>query len=261
MFYDDDIKQIFAKRLKGLREAAGLSQGELGEKLGVSRGSISFYENCSRIPDIVFLNRVSDYFGVGINFLMGKSDNLNPQNEKLGLSIQFSDEAIQKLLDNDHGALLSAIIESDMFDKLFDIAEYFFLPSPHGDRHIHFLDYGSPGDEFDFYVFQLSRVFSSILLERKNEVTEYFYQRFASEFSKADLKKKHFLSVKAAHEKEFAESLAQKARECRISEDAEYDTEYETWKASPEYLVFSKRAQAISDYVASETSKCSNEGG
>ena len=42
-----NVTQIFAKRLRGLRESVGLSQGELAEKLGVSRGSISYYENQS----------------------------------------------------------------------------------------------------------------------------------------------------------------------------------------------------------------------
>ncbi|MBR6647729.1 MAG: helix-turn-helix transcriptional regulator, partial [Clostridia bacterium] len=36
--------ESFSTKLKKLREEKGLNQSELGEALGVSRGSISFYE-------------------------------------------------------------------------------------------------------------------------------------------------------------------------------------------------------------------------
>jgi len=70
-----NIKQIFATRLKELREASQLSQSQLAERLGVSRGSISFYENGERTPDIVFLDSVASYFNVPIDYLMGYADN------------------------------------------------------------------------------------------------------------------------------------------------------------------------------------------
>lgn len=68
----DEPQQMFASRLKSLRKASGLSQADLAEKLGVSRGSISNYENCTRIPDIAFLCRASDFFGVDTSFFMRK---------------------------------------------------------------------------------------------------------------------------------------------------------------------------------------------
>ena len=48
----------FSRLLKELRESKGLKQAELAEKLGVSRGSISFYENGDRVPDIEFLGTI-----------------------------------------------------------------------------------------------------------------------------------------------------------------------------------------------------------
>ena len=46
----DEPQQMFASRLKSLREASGLSQADLAEKLGVSRGSISNYEKLYQNP-------------------------------------------------------------------------------------------------------------------------------------------------------------------------------------------------------------------
>ena len=47
-----EVNERFAERLRDLREAAGLTQKQLADELGVSRGSISYYENCERVPDI-----------------------------------------------------------------------------------------------------------------------------------------------------------------------------------------------------------------
>ena len=66
-----DMDYGFAVKLKALREQSKLNQAELGEALGVSRGSISFYENGERTPDIGFLKRVSAHFNVSADYLLG----------------------------------------------------------------------------------------------------------------------------------------------------------------------------------------------
>lgn len=68
-----EVKECFAQRLKILREDRGLSQAELAEKVGVSRGSISFYENGDRVPDIEVLSKIQKYFDVDFNYLLGAS--------------------------------------------------------------------------------------------------------------------------------------------------------------------------------------------
>lgn len=69
-----DAQYYFASRLKGLREEKGVSQQELAAALDISRGAISYYENMSRTPDIETLEKVSNYFGVSFDFLLGRSD-------------------------------------------------------------------------------------------------------------------------------------------------------------------------------------------
>ena len=56
-----DVKEVFANRLRELRIAKKLSQTELAEKLGVSRGSISFYENGERTADIDFIYKAAQF--------------------------------------------------------------------------------------------------------------------------------------------------------------------------------------------------------
>ena len=75
-----DIKNNFAGRLKLLREENNLSQTQLAKALGVSRVSISYYENSERTADIEFLYKVSNFFNVTTDYLIGVSDFKNPKN-------------------------------------------------------------------------------------------------------------------------------------------------------------------------------------
>lgn len=60
-------------RLKELRESRSLSQRELGDALGLSKSSIGNYENGYRQPDMATLNLLADYFGVTVDYLIGRS--------------------------------------------------------------------------------------------------------------------------------------------------------------------------------------------
>ena len=163
MEYFGDIKQTFAERLKGLREAAGLSQEELGERLGTSRGSISFYEKCKRTPDIEFLSAVCQYFDVNANFLLGHTENQLSANEDIGLRFGLSDKAISILEDMelfDHSEFLSEIIEHESFPQLF---KYMAMYDRGFDIHSHPLDILI--EEYEFRRFQITRIIMSILTD------------------------------------------------------------------------------------------------
>ena len=104
----------FAARLKQLREKAKLSQGELGRALGVSRGAISYYENQERIPNIDFLQDVSGYFNVSVEYLLGHSNSYQQQTSIPFYMKQISDEAfsnLEKILDDDD--------DIELFNNLF----------------------------------------------------------------------------------------------------------------------------------------------
>lgn len=50
-------------RVRELREAIGLSQGELGERLGVSRQTINSIENGRYLPSLPLALVLAHYFG------------------------------------------------------------------------------------------------------------------------------------------------------------------------------------------------------
>ncbi len=59
--------------LKELRLEKGISQRKLGEILGVVNQTISFWETGSREPDLDTLVKISKYFNVTIDYLVGNS--------------------------------------------------------------------------------------------------------------------------------------------------------------------------------------------
>ncbi len=156
------IRQTFAQRLRGLREAAGLTQKELADLLHYSRGSISYYENCDRVPDIVFLMTVSEFFGVGPHFLLGFSDNQSISNEDIGIRFGLSDKAIE-ILDHmelfEYQEFISSIVEHKLFPRLFECMALYDDADP--------LEKGtvkhSYWDEYEFRHFQLTRMIMTIL--------------------------------------------------------------------------------------------------
>ena len=61
-------------KIKELRIEKGLSQRELGEKLGFSNQTISFWESGKREPSLDYVKQLADFFKVSADFLLGMSE-------------------------------------------------------------------------------------------------------------------------------------------------------------------------------------------
>ena len=65
---------MFDERLKALRKEKGLNQSELAKAVNVTQRKISYWETGQLEPDLESLWKLSDYFNVSIDYLIGKSD-------------------------------------------------------------------------------------------------------------------------------------------------------------------------------------------
>ncbi|EGT0013131.1 helix-turn-helix transcriptional regulator [Clostridium perfringens] len=61
-------------RLKSLRNEKVVLQKDVAEYLKISTSAYGFYEQGKRIPDVETLNKLSDYYNVSIDYLLGKSN-------------------------------------------------------------------------------------------------------------------------------------------------------------------------------------------
>lgn len=63
---------MFKDELKKLRQKYGLTQEELAQKMGLSKSTISMYENGNRVPSLEQLEAFADFFHADLNILTGK---------------------------------------------------------------------------------------------------------------------------------------------------------------------------------------------
>lgn len=62
------------ENIKRLRMARGLNQVEFARVMGVSKQCVSNWENDNVVPSIDMLCKIADFFGVGTDFLLGRSE-------------------------------------------------------------------------------------------------------------------------------------------------------------------------------------------
>ena len=72
------IMEIFAQRLKELRNKACRTSKEMSEFLGVSQRAYLYYESATHYPDVPGLIKLADYFGVSTDYLLGRAKEKNP---------------------------------------------------------------------------------------------------------------------------------------------------------------------------------------
>lgn len=96
----------FGDRLKELREEKGITQKDLGKVINISDRVIGYYESNDRFPkDEKILKMLADYFNVSVDYLVGRTNPRNLQNELIAeakstynLNVQgLPAEAIEKI--------------------------------------------------------------------------------------------------------------------------------------------------------------------
>lgn len=65
---------MLSKRIKQLRESHGETQQKMAENLGVSQQTIAGWEKGQRNPSLETLSTLADYFGVSVDYLLGRTD-------------------------------------------------------------------------------------------------------------------------------------------------------------------------------------------
>ncbi|MED5101114.1 MULTISPECIES: helix-turn-helix domain-containing protein [Niallia] len=69
---------MFSNRLKYLRTEKNLTQQSMADYLGISRQGYAKYEKGESQPDFETLKKISEYFGVTIDYLLTGEDGQSP---------------------------------------------------------------------------------------------------------------------------------------------------------------------------------------
>ncbi|SCI82369.1 HTH-type transcriptional regulator immR [uncultured Clostridium sp.] len=101
----------FAEILREERLNLGLNQVEFAKIFNVTKQTVSNWENGNRNPDSATLSKLADYFGVTVDYLLGRTDErtINKEKAKLNPSVKtiaahrlgnvedLDDDAIEKI--------------------------------------------------------------------------------------------------------------------------------------------------------------------
>ena len=90
------IKQ--GEYLKKLRTEKGLSQDALGEVLGISRQSVSKWEQGNSTPDIDNIGKLAEYYGVSIDSLV-KGEAQEEKEAENATAESEEEKAVNELID------------------------------------------------------------------------------------------------------------------------------------------------------------------
>lgn len=66
--------EIFALRLRQLREQKKLKRVVLSELCGLHRNAVSQYERGEKVPTVHAVEQFADYFGVSVDYLLGRKE-------------------------------------------------------------------------------------------------------------------------------------------------------------------------------------------
>ena len=64
----------FSEQMLALREQNGLTQEQAAQEIGIAYRSYRRYEAGEREPGVTALIKIADYYGVTIDYLVGRTD-------------------------------------------------------------------------------------------------------------------------------------------------------------------------------------------
>ena len=119
----DHFNDSLPTRLRELMQLDNVSQKQLAEALGITRQSISQYCDGSSQPALNKLVSIADYFGVSIDYLLGRSDvrAIDPQLQTVALQTGLTEKALLRL-SQDHivRAAINRLLESSQARSVAD---------------------------------------------------------------------------------------------------------------------------------------------
>jgi len=121
---------MLGERIASLRKKRNLSQYDLAERLGFSRGKLANYEQGSRQPDYDTLKSIADFFDVSVEYLLygeikqNSEANLSSKDEK---DIAKRMEEFKRDLTKQDGLLFSGEpMSEEARESLMEAMEYAF---------------------------------------------------------------------------------------------------------------------------------------
>lgn len=124
---------VFATRLKKLMQETKTTQQTLAKEINITRQSISQYTDGSALPNIEKLEKISNYFNVSCDYLVGKTNvKTHDLSAQKAITVLIMDELLSNLcdainiLDDTNDGFEELGIDTTEFLKGADIIDKFY---------------------------------------------------------------------------------------------------------------------------------------
>ena len=120
-------------RLKAVRAAAGLSQREMADRVGISNKVLSFYEQGRNTPDAVFIKRFAEVNQCSADYLLGLSNVKTQQADVQTICYQtgLSEKAVQQIKACCARRYLNRLLEDDNLYALANALDSLYMAIRH----------------------------------------------------------------------------------------------------------------------------------
>lgn len=125
---EEDVIKVFSERLKKTRISAKLTQQQFADEMGISVAALSYYETGKRVPDIIFLKKVSEYFLIPVDYFLGGTNSTKKENEIISNHLRLSDKAIdniQAFIERTYEEEYDFYENSDILNKLLENDKFY----------------------------------------------------------------------------------------------------------------------------------------
>lgn len=93
--------------LKALRKERGLTQQEIADQFAISRVNYNRYETGARVPPVDMLEKFADYYGVSVDYLLGRTDIPNIYKSQLDDKYELEVWSSKKLSQQEQEQILT----------------------------------------------------------------------------------------------------------------------------------------------------------
>ena len=88
---------MLGDQLKKLRKQKGITQKQLADYLHISKSSVGMWEHGQRDPDTAMLMKIADFYGVSVDYLLGRETLSCTQEAVLQETIRTLEELMERL--------------------------------------------------------------------------------------------------------------------------------------------------------------------
>lgn len=116
-----NVKDVFSERLENLRIEQGITRQKVADDLQISRASLEYYEKGKRVPDIVTLCAIAEYYNVSADYLLGRTTNKTTDTDLQAVCdyTGLSEKAINNIIHKCRNKLVNGIMSELDFVNIF----------------------------------------------------------------------------------------------------------------------------------------------